>query len=82
MVGIVFDVYVVKEMVKKFNLDVIMLDIEMFKVDGFMFLDCFMKVKFILVVMILMLIEKGVDVIMLVLELGVIDFIFKFKIDV
>ncbi|TPV59068.1 chemotaxis response regulator protein-glutamate methylesterase [Aestuariibacter sp. GS-14] len=82
LVGTAPDAYVAKEMVKKFNPDVITLDIEMPKVDGLTFLDRLMKAKPTPVVMISTLTEKGADATMLALELGAIDFIPKPKIDV
>lgn len=82
LVGVVFDVFVVKKLVLEKLLDVIMFDIEMFKVDGLCFLEVLMNVRLMFVVMIFMLIEKGVDVMLRFLELGVIDFVVKFKIGV
>lgn len=82
LVGTAPDAYVAKDMVKRFNPDVITLDIEMPRVDGLTFLDRLMKAKPTPVVMISTLTEKGADATMLALELGAVDFIPKPKIDV
>ncbi|GGF77058.1 protein-glutamate methylesterase/protein-glutamine glutaminase [Alteromonas lipolytica] len=82
LVGTAPDAFVAKDMVKRFNPDVITLDIEMPRVDGLTFLDRLMKAKPTPVVMISTLTEKGADATMLALELGAIDFIPKPKIDV
>lgn len=82
LVGAAPDAFVAKDMVKRFNPDVITLDIEMPKVDGLTFLDRLMKAKPTPVVMISTLTEKGADATMLALELGAIDFIPKPKINV
>lgn len=82
VVGIVVDLLLVCEKIKCLYLDVIMLDVEMLCMDGLVFLENFMCLYLVLVVMIFLLIECGVDIILQVLVLGVVDFVFKLKLDV
>lgn len=79
VVGVVFDLIIVCDFIKQINLDVFMLDVEMLKMDGFDFLEKFMCLCLMLVVMIFLLIECGFEVMLCVLELGVVDFVVKFK---
>jgi two-component system chemotaxis response regulator CheB len=82
LVGAAQDAFVAKDMVMKFNPDVITLDIEMPKVDGLVFLDRLMKSRPTPVLMISTLTQNGTDATIKSLELGAIDFISKPKIDV
>ncbi|WP_371194364.1 chemotaxis response regulator protein-glutamate methylesterase [Glaciecola sp. SC05] len=82
LVGAAPDAFVAKEMVMKFNPDVITLDIEMPKVDGLTFLDRLMKARPTPVLMISTLTEKGAEATIRSLEIGAIDFIAKPKLNV
>lgn len=82
VVGIVVDLLLVCEKIKCLFLDVIILDVEMLCMDGLVFLENLMCLYLLLVVMIFLLIECGVDIMLQVLVLGVVDFVFKFKLDV
>lgn len=55
VVGIVGDLFEVCNMIKRLDLDVIILDIEMLKMDGIIFLCNLMCLRFMFVVMILIL---------------------------
>lgn len=81
VVGVVLDVVVVCEMIKVFNLDVLMLDFYMLKMDGMVFFDCLMCLCFMFVVMVFFYIEVGLEIILKVFELGVVDFIGKLCVD-
>lgn len=77
MVAIVFDLLVVCDLIKKFNFDVLMLDVEMLWMDGLDFFEKLMCLCLMFVVMVFFLIGKGLEVMLCVLELGAIDFVIK-----
>lgn len=65
------------EKVKIEKLDVIIFDIEMFRMNGFDVFKFIMSKYFILVIMVSVFMQEGVEVMIKVFEYGVIDFIFK-----
>jgi len=75
------DAYVAREMIKKFNPDVLTLDVEMPKMDGLTFLSNLMRLRPTPVVMISSLTEAGANVTLEALEMGAVDFVAKPKID-
>lgn len=81
VVVMVEDFYQVRELIKKYNFDVLMLDIEMLKMNGVQFLKNLMCLRLMFVVMILIFVQYGVEVILEVLEVGVVDYFFKFVIE-
>jgi two-component system, chemotaxis family, protein-glutamate methylesterase/glutaminase len=82
LIGPAQDAYVARDLVNRYEPDVITLDIEMPKVDGLTFLEKLMKARPTPVVMISTLTEQGAGATMRALELGAIDYIAKPKLDV
>lgn len=76
------DPFVARDQIKKFNPDVITLDIEMPKMDGLEFLEKIMRLRPTPVVMVSTLTERGTDVTFRALELGAVDFVTKPKLDI
>jgi two-component system, chemotaxis family, protein-glutamate methylesterase/glutaminase len=76
------DPFIARDQIKKFNPDVITLDIEMPKMDGLEFLEKIMRLRPTPVVMVSTLTERGTDVTFRALELGAIDFVTKPKLDI
>ncbi len=81
VVGAAEDPYEARALIKKFNPDVLTLDIEMPKMDGIAFLRNLMKLRPMPVVMISTLTEKGAAVTLEALSIGAVDFISKPKSD-
>ncbi|ABV34795.1 Protein-glutamate methylesterase [Shewanella sediminis HAW-EB3] len=81
VVGAAEDPYEARELIKRFNPDVLTLDIEMPKMDGIAFLRNLMKLRPMPVVMISTLTEKGAAVTLEALSIGAVDFISKPKSD-
>ena len=79
VVGCAVDPFDAREKIKKFNPDVITLDIEMPRMDGITFLKNLMRLRPTRVVMISTLTEKGADITLEALESGAIDFVEKPK---
>jgi len=77
VVGAAEDPMVAREMIKKFNPDVLTLDIEMPKMDGLTFLKNLMRLRPMPVVMVSTLTKNGAAVTLKALEYGAIDFIAK-----
>ena len=77
VVGIASDPYEARELIKKHHPDVLTLDIEMPKMNGYQFLQNLMRLKPMPVVMISSLTQKGADITMKCLEAGAVDFIAK-----
>ena len=71
------DPYEARELIKKYNPDVLTLDVEMPKMDGITFLKNLMKLRPMPVVMLSMLTTKGADITLEALEIGAVDFIAK-----
>jgi two-component system, chemotaxis family, protein-glutamate methylesterase/glutaminase len=76
------DPYIARDQIRKFNPDVITLDIEMPKMDGIDFLERLMRLRPTPVVMVSTLTDRGADVTFRALELGAIDFVTKPKLDI
>lgn len=76
------DPLVAREKIKKYNPDVLTLDVEMPRMDGITFLGNLMRLRPMPVVMISSLTEKGGDLTLQALELGAVDFVSKPKVDV
>lgn len=82
VVGSATDPYVAREKIKRFDPDVLTLDIEMPRMDGLAFLENLMRLRPTPVVMISSLTERGADATLQALALGAVDFVFKPKLDV
>ena len=76
------DPFVARDQIRKFNPDVITLDIEMPKMDGIEFLEKIMRLRPTPVVMVSTLTERGTDVTFRALELGAVEFVTKPKLDI
>ncbi|HEB58128.1 MAG TPA: chemotaxis response regulator protein-glutamate methylesterase [Gammaproteobacteria bacterium] len=76
------DPYIARDKIKKYNPDVLTLDVEMPRMDGVTFLRNIMRLRPMPVVMISSLTEKGADITLEALELGAVDFVEKPKLDV
>lgn len=70
-----------REMIKKYNPDVLTLDIDMPKMNGIEFLEKIMRLRPMPVVMISSLTQAGASVTLKALEIGAVDFIAKPQID-
>ncbi|WP_421419026.1 protein-glutamate methylesterase/protein-glutamine glutaminase [Pseudoalteromonas lipolytica] len=77
VVGSAEDPYEAREQIKRFNPDVLTLDIEMPKMDGLSFLKNLMRLRPMPVVMISTLTQKGSPITLEALETGAVDFIAK-----
>ncbi|QFU20586.1 chemotaxis response regulator protein-glutamate methylesterase [Shewanella eurypsychrophilus] len=75
------DPYEARDLIKKFNPDVLTLDIEMPKMDGIAFLRNIMKLRPMPVIMVSTLTAKGAAVTLEALSIGAVDFISKPKSD-
>lgn len=76
------DPFIARDQIRKFNPDVITLDIEMPKMNGIEFLEKIMRLRPTPVVMVATLNERGADVTFRALELGAVDFVTKPKLDI
>ena len=76
------DPFIARDQIKKFNPDVITLDIEMPKMDGIEFLEKIMRLRPTPVLMVSTLTERGTEVTFRALELGAVDFVTKPKLDI
>lgn len=76
------DPLIAREKIKKYNPDVLTLDVEMPKMDGITFLRNLMRLRPMPVVMVSTMTEQGAEVTLEALELGAVDFVTKPKIDV
>lgn len=81
VVGTASDAMFAREKIKRFNPDVITLDVEMPKMDGLTFLQNIMRLRPMPVVMISSMTEEGADTTLDALEIGAIDYIAKPKTD-
>jgi len=79
VVGAAPDPIIAREKIKELNPDVLTLDVEMPRMDGLTFLRNLMRLRPMPVVMVSSLTERGADVTLEALSLGVIDFITKPK---
>lgn len=82
VVGVAKDAFEARDLVKKYNPDVITLDIEMPRMDGLTFLAKLMNARPTPVIMISTLTEEGADATIRALELGAVDFIPKPKLGI
>lgn len=82
VVGSAVDPISAREKIKRFDPDVLTLDVEMPRMDGLTFLRNLMRLRPMPVVMISTLTEKGAGVTLEALELGAVDFVAKPKLDV
>lgn len=80
--GFAPDPYVAWEKIKRFEPDVLTLDVEMPRMDGLTFLEKLMRAHPMPVVLISSLTEKGCETTLRALELGAVDFVTKPKVDV
>lgn len=71
------DPYEARDLIKKYNPDVLTLDVEMPKMDGITFLRNLMRLRPMPVVMLSTLTAAGTDATLQALELGAIDFVQK-----
>ena len=81
VVGTAHDAYQAREKIKRFNPDVLTLDVEMPKMDGIQFLRNLMRLRPMPVVMCSSLTGRGADVTLDALALGAVDFVTKPKVD-
>lgn len=79
VVGAAPDPIIAREKIKELNPDVLTLDVEMPRMDGLTFLRNLMRLRPMPVVMVSSLTERGADVTLEALSLGVVDFITKPK---
>lgn len=77
MVATAPDPLVARDLIKKFNPDVLTLDVEMPRMDGLDFLEKLMRLRPMPVVMVSSLTAKGSEVTLRALELGAVDFVTK-----
>ncbi|WBA12113.1 protein-glutamate methylesterase/protein-glutamine glutaminase [Salinivibrio kushneri] len=77
VVGLAADPYEAREKIKKFNPDVITLDVEMPKMDGIQFLKNLMRLRPMPVIMVSTLTQHGADVTLTALEVGAVDYVPK-----
>jgi two-component system chemotaxis response regulator CheB len=82
VVGTAADPYIARNKIKRFNPDVLTLDVEMPRMDGLAFLSNLMRLRPMPVVMVSALTQKGADTTLQALELGAVDFISKPQIDI
>lgn len=81
VVGTAADPYIAREKIKRFNPDVLTLDIEMPRMDGIAFLNNLMRLRPMPVVMISALTQHGAEITLQALEYGAVDFISKPQLD-
>lgn len=77
MVATAPDPLVARDMIKKFNPQVLTLDVEMPRMDGLDFLEKLMRLRPMPVVMVSSLTGKGSEITLRALELGAVDFVTK-----
>ncbi|PLR31810.1 chemotaxis response regulator protein-glutamate methylesterase [Chimaeribacter californicus] len=77
MVATAPDPLVARDLIKKYNPDVLTLDVEMPRMDGLDFLEKLMRLRPMPVVMVSSLTGKGSEITLRALELGAIDFVTK-----
>lgn len=76
------DPYIAREKIKKFNPDVLTLDVEMPRMDGLAFLRNVMRLRPMPVIMISALTQRGADTTLQALEYGALDFVCKPQLDI
>jgi len=81
-VGTAGDAHIARDKIKKFNPDVLTLDVEMPKMDGLTFLSNLMRLHPMPVVMVSSLTERGADITLDALAMGAVDFLPKPRVDI
>ncbi|MEK7990896.1 MAG: chemotaxis response regulator protein-glutamate methylesterase [Thiotrichaceae bacterium] len=76
------DPYIARDKIKKYNPDVLTLDVEMPRMDGLAFLRNVMRLRPMPVIMISALTQKGADTTLQALEYGALDFVCKPQLDI
>ncbi|MDR0217446.1 MAG: chemotaxis response regulator protein-glutamate methylesterase [Enterobacteriaceae bacterium] len=71
------DPYVARDLIKRYNPQVLTLDVEMPRMDGIDFLEKLMRLRPMPVVMVSSLTAKGSEITLKALELGAVDFVTK-----
>ncbi|WP_435946125.1 protein-glutamate methylesterase/protein-glutamine glutaminase [Dryocola sp. BD586] len=77
MVATAPDPIIARDLVKRFNPDVLTLDVEMPRMDGLDFLERLMRLRPMAVIMISSLTSKGSEITLSALEMGAVDFVTK-----
>lgn len=77
MVATAPDPIIARDLIKRFNPDVLTLDVEMPRMDGLDFLERLMRLRPMPVIMISSLTSKGSEITLSALELGALDFVTK-----
>lgn len=77
MVATAPDPLIARDLIKRFNPDVLTLDVEMPRMDGLDFLERLMRLRPMPVIMVSSLTKKGSEITLNALELGAVDFISK-----
>ena len=77
MIATAPDPIIARDLIKRFNPDVLTLDVEMPRMDGLDFLERLMRLRPMPVVMVSSLTSKGSEITLSALELGAVDFVTK-----
>lgn len=77
MVATAPDPLIARDLIKRFNPDVLTLDVEMPRMDGLDFLERLMRLRPMPVIMVSSLTKKGSEITLNALELGAVDFVAK-----
>lgn len=77
MVATAPDPLIARDLIKRFNPDVLTLDVEMPRMDGLDFLERLMRLRPMPVIMVSSLTSKGSEITLNALELGAVDFVTK-----
>ncbi len=77
MVATAPDPIIARDLVKRFNPDVLTLDVEMPRMDGLDFLERLMRLRPMPVIMVSSLTSKGSEITLSALEMGAVDFVTK-----
>jgi two-component system chemotaxis response regulator CheB len=77
MIATAPDPIIARDLVKRFNPDVLTLDVEMPRMDGLDFLERLMRLRPMPVIMISSLTSKGSEITLSALEMGAVDFVTK-----
>lgn len=77
MIATAPDPIIARDLIKRFNPDVLTLDVEMPRMDGLDFLERLMRLRPMPVIMISSLTSKGSEITLSALELGAVDFVTK-----
>jgi len=82
VVGTAGDAHIARDKIKKYNPDVLTLDVEMPKMDGLTFLSNLMRLRPMPVVMVSSLTERGADITLDALAMGAVDYLPKPRVDI